>query len=287
MTSENNINKDIQYWNLPGNLENWNIGIERKVWGMKSKFFQTWNRISVGDILFFYVSAPIKGIIGYGHVTTKFIGESPLWPDEIEKSEVIYPYLFEFEIDKLLESVQWRKRCVSVHDLNIVIQSIGRIPQEKAKKIFQRFGAEFQAVPKIKEEKSPYEKLSKHDQAKKLLLEIGRMQGYISEEEYRLDGERLDTVWKKVEKSVPKYAFEVQIGGDIYHALGKLKHASDIWNSQIYLVIDQESIPKVTELLSGTFHEIAGMLKVLQLERIAELGKSLSHVHKLIEEFGL
>ena len=103
----------------------------------------------------------------------------------------------------------------------------------------------------------------------------------------RIDGERLDVVWKRVERSVPTYAFEVQVGGDIYHAIGKLKHAFDIWNSRIFLVIDEASVPKVAELLRGTFHEIASELRVIKLERLAYLQTALAGVHDLEKELGL
>jgi hypothetical protein len=98
---------------------------------------------------------------------------------------------------------------------------------------------------------------------------------------------RLDVVWKRVEKSVPTFAFEVQIGGDIYHALGKLKHAFDLWNSSIFLVIDRGSLPKVGELLGGTFHEIAPNLKVVEIEALERLQRALATVHDLEKEVGL
>jgi len=78
--------------------------------------------------------------------------------------------------------------------------------------------------------------IASHEDIKAYLLEIGRIQGYIAEEEYPLDSTRLDVVWRKVERSVPTFVFEIQIGGDIYHAMAKLKHAFDLWNSNIFLV---------------------------------------------------
>jgi hypothetical protein len=42
----------------------------------------------------------------------------------------------------------------------------------------------------------------------------------------------------------------------MYQALAKLKHAYDIWNSNIYLVLHDASKKQLEELLSGTFHEI-------------------------------
>ncbi len=41
--------------------------------------------------------------------------------------------------------------------------------------------------------------LSSHDEVKEILVEIGRMQGYVVESEYPCDGGRLDVVWRKHE----------------------------------------------------------------------------------------
>ncbi len=254
---------------------------------MKRHFVRTWERLSAGDVLFFYVAAPVRGVVGYGHVVTKFMGDTLLWPDEIKASQVIYPYRFEFDVEKVLEPQRWIEDRVLAKDLRIVVQSIGRVPAATASKLLDRISAKWGISPPARSPAPPEPQPSRHEEAKSLLVEIGRMRRYLSEDEYRIDGERLDVVWKRVEKSVPLYAFEVQIGGDIYHAIGKLKHAFDIWNSKIFLVIDRASMPKVEELLSGTFHEIANELRVLQLEKLERLQKALVTVHELEKELGL
>jgi len=78
-----------------------------------------------------------------------------------------------------------------------------------------------------------------------------------------MEGGKLDVVWRRVERGSPTYVFEVQIGGDLYHAIGKLKHAHDLWNSNIYLIITERDSTKCYELLSGTFHEIKGKIQKL------------------------
>ena len=60
-------------------------------------------------------------------------------------------------------------------------------------------------------------------------------------------------------------------GGDIYHALGKLKHAHDLWNSHIFFVASEKDYTKASGLLSGTFHEISNRLKYIELEKVEEL----------------
>ena len=111
----------------------------------------------------------------------------------------------------------------------------------------------------------------KHDDVKSYLAEIGRIQGYVADEEYPLDSTRLDVVWRRVERSVPTFVFEVQIAGDIYHAIAKLKHAFDIWNSHIFLVATMTDKSKYQELISGTFHEIADHVRFIDVTSIKEL----------------
>src|SRR3989442_3248397 len=116
-----------QHWSLPGNLPNWITGIERKVWGLTEHFTAAWTALKPGDILFFYVPKPIQGVIGFGRVKVKFRDETPLWSDEIEKRQSIYPLRFEFEVTKVLDTSSWPRDRVPARDLGVVIQSVGRI----------------------------------------------------------------------------------------------------------------------------------------------------------------
>lgn len=113
------------------------------------------------------------------------------------------------------------------------------------------------------------------------------MNRLISEKEYPIEGEKLDVVWRRVEKSVPTYAFEVQIGGDVYHALGKLKHAFELWNSNIFVVERDDDLEKVDHLLAGTFREINGRIKRLSINTISELHKQKSLWHDMERQIGL
>ncbi len=126
-----------------------------------------------------------------------------------------------------------------------------------------------------------------HDKVKDMIFEIGKIHRYITEKEYLINSDKLDVVWRRVEKSVPTYAFEVQVGGDIYHALAKLKHAYDIWNSNIYIVTSDEYRVKIDELLTGTFHEIKNNLNIISLKNINDLYFLQLEDIKLRKEIGL
>jgi predicted RNA-binding protein len=126
-----------------------------------------------------------------------------------------------------------------------------------------------------------------HEMVKQKVAEIGRIQGFLAEMEYPIEGNRLDVVWRRVERSVPTYVFEVQVGGDIYHALAKLKHAYDLWNSHIFLIADLQERSKYEDLLSGTFHEIKNRIRFVSLHEIVELHKRKLSYNEFEKELGI
>jgi hypothetical protein len=126
-----------------------------------------------------------------------------------------------------------------------------------------------------------------HREAQNTLMEIGRLQNYLASIEYPLGLERLDVVWRRLPESVPTYAFEVQVGGDVYHALGKLKHAHDLWNSRMFLVAAEGSMGTATQLLAGTFHEMSPELHLVALDRVVKLHGAKRSIYEIEKEMGI
>lgn len=126
-----------------------------------------------------------------------------------------------------------------------------------------------------------------HEVVKDQLAKIGQIQGFLAEKEYLIEGNRLDVVWRRVEKSVPTYAFEVQVGGDIYHALIKLKRAYELWNSRLFLAGSLGARPKFEELTAGTFYEIHNRVRYLEFGAVAELYRRKSDYKELEARMGI
>lgn len=80
---------------------------------------------------------------------------------------------------------------------------------------------------------------------------------------------------------------EIQVDGDLYHALGKLKHAYDIWNSRIFLVAREDDFGAVNQLLTGTFHEIKSVVRFIETQKIQSLHQSKQNIHKIEKDLGL
>jgi hypothetical protein len=267
-----------QFWLVVGTEKNWEVAFQtNNIWGLKDfrELYALWNMLREGDGLLFYVSKPVHGIVGFGKVATKFRQTNPLWPEEIRRNEVIWPLRFEFDIEYCLPQHLWKTQKYTSHDLQLVTRMVFQCyPIEEVNLARNTLGLLpiTSSVP-IKVELSHFPTMGNisHNDVINDIAEIGQIQGFISDKEYLLESTRLDVVWRRVERSVPTYVFEVQVGGDIYHAMSKLKHAFDLWNSHIFLVASNKERGKYQELLAGTFHEIADKMQFIEISLVKEL----------------
>ena len=254
------------YWMAVGSLSNWMEAFTKgNIWGLRQRQKRRWENLAENDVILFYVTARVAGIIGYGTVQTKFIQDQPLWLDEIKEGKVIWPLRFEFNVDYCLAPDKWETDRIASDTLKLKV-AVGFQSSEPqlAEQIISRLkqvGVEQPAEVPL------------HKELQQKLVEIGKLQKFLAEAEYSLDIGRLDVVWRRIERSVPTYVFEVQVGGDLYHALAKLKHASDLWNSRLFLVASQADQEKAKNLLSGSFHEISERITFIELGKVDELYK--------------
>lgn len=283
-----------RHWILSGTPENWVLGVNDGIWGARENLKSHWDRMSKGDYLFFYGTAPVKGLIGFGRLQSKFRQDKPLWPDEVRTKTVIWPLRFEINIKYVVPRENW-----DIDKVETPFAARGGITpivrEDLIKEIWTRIEAEwgpeqkpdFEPAEAVQEATKLADKGSLHDAIKELIYRLGTLDHYFCEKEHRMDSQRLDVVWKKLEQSVPNYVFEIQVGGDPVQALQKLKHAWDLWNSNIFIVIDQAQIPKLNELLSGSFHEIREHINIVTLEKIQRLYEARSQLEELKKGLGL
>ena len=283
------------FWIVPGLEKNWRQSlISRGIWGLEDTISKKlyWLAIEPNDIILFYVTGKVKGIVGYGIVRSKFYQDIPLWDDEIQEGCVKWPLRFEFDIDYILPQNEWKNKKISISGKSSFRQPLIMRKWEDIKPLILALNpnAAIESLEKVSE---PIMRTVKggfnltHEDIKNLLLEIGKLQAYVANIEYPMGQERLDVVWRRLPESVPTYVFEVQVGGDIYHALGKLKHAHDIWNSRIFLVASVNDLSTVNKLLSGTFHEIQPILKFIEKEKIHNLHRAKRSIYDIEIELGI
>jgi hypothetical protein len=278
-------------WIAVGSPEHWQLAFDQGgIWGLIDSHSPQWNRLERDDLVFCYAKAPISGLVGYGRVTKTFRQDRPLWPPEVQTNSVIWPLRFEFEILNLIPTATWKDARIRLEEVSPQRLQSGflEIPLDLAAKLRARF-VHMLKPEAVHEIGAPeHGTNTTHDDLQKLLVEIGTFQRFIAEKEYPMEKERLDVVWRKVIKSVPTYVFEVQVGGDVYHALGKLKHAHDIWNSRIFLVGDSKNFKDRTDgLLSGTFHEIQSTVQILDIDRLSRLHSVKRELRQLEQDLRL
>lgn len=289
------------HWIVLGPEKSWKTAFKQGgVWGVKEMLYPEWKALDPGDILFFYVTKTIRGIIGVGRMKTKFIQDKPLWPDEKAVGKVIYPFRFEFDIDYLIEEREWKNKKIPIKlSIQEMRRGINILQRKTVEELYRDFKEKFNfnvagligkepeiTMHKVKT-KEGMVAAPKHNEIQELIFQIGRLNRFISEKEYPMENERIDVVWRKVEGSVPTYVFEIQIGGDLYYALGKLKHAYDIWNSNIFLIAGRKDIEKAGMLLNGTFHEIKDRIRIISPQKIYELFQQKKKWIDIEKEVGL
>lgn len=272
-------------WVLTGDEANWKLALEsRGIWGVRPGLRRAWSRVQTGDRVYFYCKSPVSAIVGFGTVRQKFRQDKPFWPDELASNEVIYPFRFEFDVDFLLPYDRWSTQGAKARTVQLRRHHISAGLNELEDKAIVRRAQDALAAPRRKEFRA---RELTHASVQEMLYEIGKFQRFISDKEYPMDGERLDVVWRRIERSVPTYVFEVQVGGDVVHALGKLKHAHDLWNSELFLALSDKDRRKASTLLSGTFHEIKQEVTRLRLEDVRRLYEKKREWKELEAELGI
>ncbi len=273
-----------RWWLALGPVDNWVEAFQKgNIWGLKGSGRPelAWETIAPNDKVLFYVTLPISGVIGFGTIRTKFKQDKPLWAQEVQAGKVLWPLRFEFDIDYLVPREQWKEHSASSERLRTISRGGFQAVDED---IALEAVSKFEGVSLGEAEP---QRLSEHSRLIESLLEAGRLQKFIVQKEYPMGNERLDAVWRRVEGSVPTLVFEVQIGGDTYHALGKLKHAFDIWNSRIFLVAREQERGKVKSLLAGTFHEIQTHLRFIEVSQVQDLVKQKRALRDLESKLGI
>lgn len=273
-----------RWWLAVGPADQWRVAFEEgNTWGLKpaGRPALMWEVLSEEDKVLFYITSPVAGVVGYGTIRRKFKQDKPLWPDEVKQQKILWPLRFEFDIDHLLPLERWREQRADIQDLRILAR--GGFQSVEAKTAMEAVDA----LTPLESTPSSKPQPSLHTQLIEQLVEAGQLQHFIAEKEYRMENERLDAVWRRVERSVPTFVFEVQIGGDLYHALGKLKHAYDLWNSRIFIVAQERDRRATEKLLSGTYHEIRAAVRFIEVEKFQEIYELKRKLRSLEKELGL
>jgi hypothetical protein len=297
------VSPSTRFWLAVGTPENWHTAFDYGgIWGLRRSQERYWERIAENqDILLFYVITPVSGVVGHGIVRTKLRQDSPLWPEERSRNEIIWPLRFEFDVMSCLPPAVWQDQRVSSEDLKGRVRSgLQEVEMHLAEELLRGLPATkpsdlvlAQPVgvrahpPRLAHEIMPEPSGDLHGRAQGLLVEIGKLQRYVADSEYPIENRRLDVVWRRVQRSVPSFVFEVHVSGNFTEAVGKLKQSAELWNSNIFLVGKEEHRASVGQLAGGTFHEIQHRLRFLEFTQVEELYQRKRAYRELENQLGI
>lgn len=84
----------------------WEISLSQKIFGFRTSTYGLWNTSKVGDFVAFYVTLPIKKIVGFGKITEKFVDDAIIWKDEEFFGKAIWKFRIKFEVIRMTK--KWK-----------------------------------------------------------------------------------------------------------------------------------------------------------------------------------
>ncbi len=257
--------------------------------------------MNIGDFLWFYVTTPIKGVVGVGVVKDKYIDNTTLtWDEEWVKKKVIWPLRFRIQLLKVLPRSRWQPEHINIEDFRLFWQKgFHLLPNIRAVELFKRAktvftiteeqelftGATIAPLPATVQEQKPLylpesdipAQPYTHVNLQETVAEIGKLQFYHTELEYPVDlpgGNRnLDVVWKREIDGAPTFAFEVELSGMIERAVDRLQFAFRRWNTRPRMIIPQKFVAKTYNAISISDREFAQKIKIYEPEQVFDLLK--------------
>jgi hypothetical protein len=310
------MKSDIKNWLLIGVKENWEKALSQPVpiWGLKHRYQKEFQNLDTGDIVWFYITSPISGVIGVGTIKDKYIDNINLvWSEEFFKKEVIWPLRFRIQVLKTIHPEFWETQNIKVKDFNLIWRiGFQLLSKEQSIELLQRSkeileisnqldlykGASI-SKPLVTSDstivyptpiKSKTE-ISNHREIQNSIAEIGKLQFYHTQIEYpiELPGEdkHLDVVWKREISGVPTFAFEVELSGMVEKAVVRLKFAFNKWNSRPRIVIPEQSLKKVQNIIASEDREFSHQLKIYEPNQLLELLNRKRDLKSLEQNLGI
>ncbi len=260
------------------------------LWGFKEAAKGSWRRAGPGDYIVFYVlntrkflyAAKILFLYPFNEGRADQVREAERIAERVWGRDPVdgktWPYLFflhdvreiDISFEKFKELTGYRLRAgprksVKVDDI-------------KARGLLELLNRVYTPSPARPPRGLRERELSEHERAIKMIRELGELLGYRPEERWRGDGYEYDVVWfvsRSRGPEVPRYVFEVHIGGDLEKALVRLKHAHEIWGSRMFLVSTEDQLRRARERLEGALPELVrleerGELTLLSISELEE-----------------
>jgi hypothetical protein len=305
----------MKSWLLIGIKKNWEKALSQPVpvWGLKSRNQSDFDSMKIGDLLWFYSTSPVIGVIGFGTVKDKYIdSENLVWEEEIKNHKVIWPLRFRIQVLKVLPAFNWNDNNIKISDFGLFWQTaLHLLNENQVNELIKRSemslgkinlenvyeGASVSLSGKINEKINQFDGILEkkfelsHRNLQNKIAEIGKLQYYYSELEYSIslpnEKKNLDVIWKRELEGVPTYAFEIELSGMIERAVDRLIIAFKKWNSNPRIVVPKDYLNKLNNIMDLTDRNFCAQLKIYEPEQIANLYNLKTDLKKMEQSLEL
>lgn len=269
-----------------------------RLWAFKETLRSIWKSMSEGDFVLFYNSGKFM-YAGKVYFKYPFKEET----DQIEKAN----YLSESVWGRDVDGSTWTYIVFlkDIREINLTLSEFNnltgynltsirksmKVREEKSPGLMnwlQQLYLKSPEKPKIKPGIKKMETVEiEHDEIVDLLFALGELIGYKPERKWRHKGYEFDVVWFKPPREGPKHVFEVHLKGNLEAALLRLKHAYDLWESQIFLISTEDKLKEAQTKFLGELHELKDKIVLVNIESIEEFYNFKGKYEWLERKFGL
>lgn len=269
-----------------------------KLWAFKETLYNLWNSMSEGDFILFYNSGkflysgrarfkyPFEDIPGQVENGSR-LAES-IWGRDVDGRT--WPYIVFLRDVKEIDLMLLKFNELTGYNVNSIRKSM-KVREERAtrlidylQQIYLKTLRESELKPITKEVESAE---VKHEQVVDVIFGLGELIGYRPERRWRHEGYEFDVVWFKPPRVGPKYVFEVHIRGNLEAALLRLKHAHDLWESQIFLISTGDKLKEAQTKFLGELHELKDKIVLVDIKSITEFYEFKGKYEWLERKLGL
>jgi predicted RNA-binding protein len=280
-------------WILPTTAEHWELVKAQRMYAFDRESYR--DKIKPGDKgVFYLVRSKPPVFVGICEIVRPLEkANEPFWTEEKAEGTIIWPWRFELlplrlgavdakKLSKKLTYIEnkdaWQPYFMGgVANYQVIFDELARSPIEyEVRPPYRPKTTSLTRAP-IKRKGIPQLRgpPPSHNELRDMIRDIGLMKNLLVDTEYPINGMRLDVAWRMPVRQNPDHAWEVQIGGNFFEALAKLKHAWDLWKADPYLVTTERYEEEAKKLLGGTFHEIKPHIRIINWQEIVKLYKQL------------
>jgi len=116
----------MKYWLNVAPTNSWEESLRLGICGVPPAEINRvqWMKMQPSDIVLFYATTPVKGLIGWGRVIEKFEERIPIWPQEKRAGHALWPFRIRIAVELVIPQDDWTVKRVKLGSYTTVQRSL-------------------------------------------------------------------------------------------------------------------------------------------------------------------